>query len=49
MYDTLLDHLLDSTCRIDLHSGEVIEAVHLGGVFGELLAKCVRQIVCWIG
>ena len=36
---TLLDHLLDRTRRVDLHRKEVVEAIDLGRLLGELLAK----------
>jgi hypothetical protein len=36
---TLLDHLLDGTCGVDLHSGKIVKAINLGCVLGELLAK----------
>jgi len=36
---TLIDHLLERGCRVDLHCKQVIEAIDLGGVFTELLAK----------
>lgn len=49
MIRTLVNHLLYSARWVDLHREEVIEPVHFRGIFRELLAKCIRQIVCWIG
>lgn len=49
MIRTLVDHLLDSTCWVDLHREEVIEPVHFRGIFREFLAKCIGQIMCWVG
>ena len=45
---TLLNHLLDSTRRVDLHCGEVIEAIDFGRLFREFLAEGIREIVCGI-
>ena len=45
---TLLDHLLDRARRVDLHRKEVVEAIDFRRLLGELLAKRVGQIVCWI-
>ena len=36
---TLLDHLLYRACGVDLHSVQVVEAIDLGRLLGELLAK----------
>lgn len=46
---TLFDHLLDRACRVDFHCREVIEPVDFGSIFGELLTKCIGEIVCRIG
>ena len=37
--NTLLDHLLDRARMVDLHRKEVVEAIDLGRLLGELLAK----------
>lgn len=46
---TLVDHLLDSTCRINLHREQIIESIDFGRVFGKLLPECIGEIVCWVG
>jgi hypothetical protein len=46
---TLLHHFLDGAGRVYLHCKEVVESVDLGCVFGELLTKGIRQVVCGIG
>ena len=45
---TLFHHLLDGTRRVDLHREQVVEPVHLCRILGELLAECVREVVCRI-
>ena len=45
---TLFDHLLNCTRRVDLHRKEVVKPVDFGCILGELLAKGVGQVVCWI-
>lgn len=45
---TLFDHLLNGARRIDLHSGEVFEAVHFRSILRELLAECIGEVVCRI-
>ena len=45
---TLFDHLLDRACRVDFHCREVIEPVDFGSIFGELLTKCIGQVMSWI-
>lgn len=42
---TLLDHLLNSTRRVDLHCRQVIKSVHFRRVFAELLAERIGQVV----
>ena len=46
---TLLDHLLDGACGVDLHGVEVLKAVDLSRILGELLAKGVGQVMSGIG
>ena len=38
---TLIDHLLDGACRVDLHRKEVFKAVYFCRFFGELLSECI--------
>ena len=45
----MFDHLLDRARGIDLHGVEVVESVDSSGIFGELLAKGVRQVVGRVG
>lgn len=46
---TTLDHLLQTPIRINLHREQVIESVHLCGVFPEFLGKGIGEVMCWIG
>ena len=47
--DTLFNHLLDGTRRVDFHSRQVVESVNLCRVLRKLLAKGIGKIVSWIG
>jgi hypothetical protein len=46
---TLFDHLLDGARWVDLHGVEVFKAVDFRRFFGELLTKCIGEVVCGVG
>ena len=48
MERTLLDHLLNCACGVNLHREEVVKAIDFGRLLGELLTKRIGQVVCGI-